>query len=423
MTGRSGNDEHGDDEPCDDGQGDGRKADPHDAGASSGAIADAVPGAAAEAGLEAEPVAVPAPDQRKHAVLVLTTPQLIARDLGRYLYILVRTLQLSGHRVTLCAEAPLRAALAEQKFTAQLLRRDLIAVRDPADVTKIAADDLTHADLIWLESGAHDTADLTGALNAHPTAKRVHLVYGKALTATPNRYDLLFPYPLHPKFYKHGEVRDVARHRSSDRPTRILFIGNVSARYADVNATACFETPSRPAMLQHLQRTLPAGALAVGDVSMLAPTNASEAAPSLRAGMPAREVVLLDTASGGRIAKDAWLPTLSQADFWLACPGVDMALCHNIVEAMAVGTIPITGYGALFDPPLQQGESALTFASLEELEVVVRAALALDLEARQRLREGVIAHYERHLTPSAFMGKVAAWAGPDLRVGLNFMPA
>lgn len=45
-----------------------------------------------------------------------------------------------------------------------------------------------------------------------------------------------------------------------------------------------------------------------------------------------------------RIPAQKWLDVVAKSDFFLCAPGVQIPLCHNAIESMAVGTIPITNY-------------------------------------------------------------------------------
>src|SRR3990167_5062911 len=58
---------------------------------------------------------------------------------------------------------------------------------------------------------------------------------------------------------------------------------------------------------------------------------------------------------------------LSMFDFFLAPPGVQMPLCHNIIEAIAVGTIPFTNYYNWFEVPLEDGKNCIAFNDEKEL--------------------------------------------------------
>lgn len=68
---------------------------------------------------------------------------------------------------------------------------------------------------------------------------------------------------------------------------------------------------------------------------------------------------------------------LASADFFLCQPGEIMPQCHNIVEAMAVGTIPLTNYPDWLSPPLVDGREALVFDTFASLDAAVTRAMAI----------------------------------------------
>ncbi|MDW8322984.1 MAG: hypothetical protein RMK60_02675 [Burkholderiales bacterium] len=115
---------------------------------------------------------------------------------------------------------------------------------------------------------------------------------------------------------------------------------------------------------------------------------------------------VLTASSAVRIDVADWLPTLAQADFFLCPPGIVMPMSHNIIEAMAVGTIPITNYPEWMDPPLRHGVDCLAFDTLAELESVLRLALALDAAQIAQMRSAVIDYYERYLRPQGFVARI-----------------
>jgi len=104
-----------------------------------------------------------------------------------------------------------------------------------------------------------------------------------------------------------------------------------------------------------------------------------------------------------RIEPENWLDTLAMADFFLSPPGIVMPMCHNIIEAMAVGTIPITNYPEWLDPPLRHMEDCLVFDQRADLVARLRAALALDQGEIARLRRNVISYYGAHMRPDTFI--------------------
>jgi hypothetical protein len=114
-----------------------------------------------------------------------------------------------------------------------------------------------------------------------------------------------------------------------------------------------------------------------------------------------------------RIPQNRWIDALAKADFFLACPGVGMPLCHNLIEAMAGGAIPILQYANYLQVPLKNGVNALTFDSAESLRDVVKTALAMSPEQVISLRQGVHDYYHEFLAPGRFARHL--FSGPNPR--------
>jgi glycosyltransferase involved in cell wall biosynthesis len=112
-------------------------------------------------------------------------------------------------------------------------------------------------------------------------------------------------------------------------------------------------------------------------------------------------------------AKD-WLATLAQADFFLSPPGIVMPMCHNIVEAMAVGTIPITNYPEWFVPPLQDGHNCIVFDGHDDLIAKLRLAMNLSASDIARMKQHAIDYYEQHLRPEHFVRAIETRADRTL---------
>lgn len=104
-----------------------------------------------------------------------------------------------------------------------------------------------------------------------------------------------------------------------------------------------------------------------------------------------------------RVDQGQWLKLLATADFFVAPPGVRIPLSHNIVEAMAVGTIPITNYPNWLHPPLRDGETCLAFTTLEELDDALQRITDMSTATIEAMRERVIDYYQQYLNPNAFM--------------------
>lgn len=95
----------------------------------------------------------------------------------------------------------------------------------------------------------------------------------------------------------------------------------------------------------------------------------------------------------------------SHFDFMFAFPGVLMPLCHNITEAMSVGTIPFiqSAYAAVVQPPLIDDQTCVTFDDLEDLESKIEYLLAMPQSKIDQLRENVQHYHATHMTPAAIV--------------------
>lgn len=125
---------------------------------------------------------------------------------------------------------------------------------------------------------------------------------------------------------------------------------------------------------------------------------------------------VITASSEVRIEFADWLRTLAQADFFLSPPGIVMPMCHNIVEAMAVGTIPITNYPEWMDPHLEPGENCLAFDEADDLIAVLHRALAMEPAEIARMKANVIDYYKKHLRPHTFVDRVLASPDKDLPI-------
>ena len=117
--------------------------------------------------------------------------------------------------------------------------------------------------------------------------------------------------------------------------------------------------------------------------------------------VPARPCFVL-AGSSYRIPQEKWFSTLSKSDFFLACPGGAMPLCHNVVEAMAVGAIPILEYPEYLEPPLKHGVNCLVFSGPQELLRIMRRAFQMKPAQIIAMRKAARDYYRRHLAPGLF---------------------
>jgi hypothetical protein len=207
---------------------------------------------------------------------------------------------------------------------------------------------------------------------------------------------IIMPFPMHPmQSGLTGE--DLVALRQSERRMRVFFSGDTE-HYRRVWIRY-------PRTKLPRERIVQAAIGGLGEEAVLV-HDAAELAERLAQGYTQKCV--FTASSQVRIEFADWLPTLAKADFFLSPPGIVMPMCHNIIEAMAVGTIPITNYPEWLDPPLRHGRECLAFDDEADLVAQLRLALTMDPALIEALRRGVIDYYERHLRPDGFVRRVEA---------------
>ena len=111
------------------------------------------------------------------------------------------------------------------------------------------------------------------------------------------------------------------------------------------------------------------------------------------------------------IDPEDWLPHLSKTDFFICPPGYCMPMCHNVIEAMAVGAIPIINYPEWFNPTsdiwktvlflmtrMTWSEKSMTFSNGANSKI-------------SEIRDRTIDYYENHLNPRIFISDIESRKG------------
>lgn len=196
----------------------------------------------------------------------------------------------------------------------------------------------------------------------------------------------VMPYPMHPATLRYLADTDLLslRGRASHRQA-ILFAGSQKTRYGDQWMQREFDVLSRLEALDTLRDFYP-----------------SRIQESLQQNGERRPIVLLDSGSHA-IPAAQWLPTLAAARFFLCCPGGRQPLCHNLIEAMSVGTIPLIEYGSRITPQLRDGETAICFQGRGGLVEAIERIDRMSSEELSALSQRVAGFYDQHLCGTRFM--------------------
>lgn len=202
-------------------------------------------------------------------------------------------------------------------------------------------------------------------------------------------------------FFVHPWVSSLSAPKGKEpRPSRLFFAGNTEpGKYDKDVIRGLYGMLSRREMLKIANESIPSCQIfRPGDAE--AWLNSNEA----------HGFVFCET-QHCKIPPQRWLEALAKADFFLACPGVGMPLCHNVIEAMAAGCVPILQYREYLSPPLKHGINCLAFDDERSLELVLSSIFSMTEDHIQRLRAGVRAYHEENLAPGRFAHRL--FSGPQ----------
>jgi hypothetical protein len=204
----------------------------------------------------------------------------------------------------------------------------------------------------------------------------------------------LIPYALHPHQVFTGKLFFLECLRKSRRLHKIVFSGNYSESAYNKTFNAYPLIVNRFKALQYLKKSMNA-------ISF--PSSKSE---YLQTEHFFQWIDWNYDNTERRIDEHDWLSILSSSSFSLCLPGVHMPMCHNIIESMAVGTIPITQYGYLFNPPLVHGVNCINFVDEQDLLQKIIEIETMTDSSIEEIKNNVIDYFINHLDPTNIIKEI-----------------
>ncbi|WP_163400266.1 ATPase [Flavobacterium fluviatile] len=104
----------------------------------------------------------------------------------------------------------------------------------------------------------------------------------------------------------------------------------------------------------------------------------------------------------GAIPTEKWRHFLSSADFIFCAPGMTMPMCHNVLEAMSVGVIPILNYPHWLNPSLKDNSDCLVYKDVSDIKTIIDKALLLSDNEKKEMAKNVIEYYKRYYESYVF---------------------
>jgi len=325
----------------------------------------------------------PGDEKRRFAFFDFTNSE-IDWDAGRYIFALVREFELNGLIACYRNHFPLLSNMRYKRYKSLLLNAPFRVVNGIADLPKGS-----------IAAIVTDRKRIQA-----PHTKLIRISYDRRLPATPT--EMVMPFKPYPKLYHRlDSLKEVDMDRR--RPWRVFFAGTVNKRYARSTLRKQFGKMSRVETLETVRKQLR--------------TEEFHELDSLAEIVRGHRFII--TSKALRVAPERWFDVLAKSEFFLACPGGAMPICHNVVEAVAVGSIPILEYPEYLDPVLQPGVNCLTFTGKANLLETMRRALEMDHAHIAELRKGAVAYYREHLAPGTFGREILASKRSETTVLFN----
>jgi hypothetical protein len=211
--------------------------------------------------------------------------------------------------------------------------------------------------------------------------------------------DKFLPFPMIPRLYYEGLHKEIHSLRFFQKKLKVFFSGNFNRdQYDNPIFEKYFNKLSRIALLEAIKDNLTSD-------EIILTNDLTEAISDVyinKIVISAWSRISLNQKSiKGRIENKDWLKTLSGADFLLACPGFVQPMCHNLIEAMSVGVVPILEHPEFLNPPLEHKVNAIIFSGASDLCEKLREVLMMDPIQIRSMQQNVISYYDQHLSLAA----------------------
>lgn len=212
------------------------------------------------------------------------------------------------------------------------------------------------------------------------------------------------PMPMSHGIYANGLDKWIPGPGEVPATRTLFFAGNVDpGQYNSPSLEALFKIFNRHHLLSLIEKHFP---------DRIASPRSSGELSDIR---PGRDIILIDRHLYN-IPESGLRTTLARHDLFLAAPGVVMPFCHNLTEAMSVGSIPVLQFAHLLTPPLEHGVNCFTFSNEKELVELLEEFPHMSEGKIRQMRANVLEHYLKHLSPDAVIPKLESGSVKTLKL-------
>ncbi|MBF9238397.1 hypothetical protein I2I05_13410 [Hymenobacter sp. BT683] len=201
--------------------------------------------------------------------------------------------------------------------------------------------------------------------------------------------DNIIPFSMHPDQYALLSEPKIRELRNANKTIRIFFSGNTSGKgYKDEFLNVLHGKMSRNQIINAVFERF-------GEKIQRQPTIGKSDKPI---HLYVSDFWVNDELKNQNVSKSDWFSQLAQCQFFLACPGFSHPMCHNLIESMAVGCIPILEHAEYLSPALVHKKNCISFSGQDSLQSAIEEVLMMTDADISIMQSNVIDYYENYLS-------------------------
>ncbi len=312
----------------------------------------------------------------KFLVANLTTEQTYL-EMGRIFYCILNSFAISGYKILLLENEKTKSVTQYGKHAFEI--KELKVVNSIPDYSE-------NYTLLYDQNDSQ--------INGRSWIKQIHLKYD-LYSPYWLEQPIVMPFPVHPLQYVHNTLSRLIELRQSKKSYRVLFAGD----------TKNYRRKWVYFPKEKLPRLDIVNTLFEKFSERIELVNNKKSYHAIMNSVFLDKYIVIDN-DAQRIDSKIWFDVIAKSHFFLSPPGIVMPMCHNIVEAMGIGVIPITNYPEWFHPNLEHGKNCIVFDNETDILEKMKYVFSLDEDVIAEMSSNVIKYYEDHLKPEQFIKKV-----------------
>lgn len=198
------------------------------------------------------------------------------------------------------------------------------------------------------------------------------------------------PFSMHPMQYHTKQPEKIPELRKTPRKLRVFFGGNTTKEAYQSKSVPQYGQLNRHEATEIITQAIPETQVV---------TSLSDLNTLLNNNTFLNKFILLKAEKSGQLKTEEWLATVAKSQFFMCFSGTTRPMCHNAIEAMAVGTIPIISYNDWFFPKLEHMKNAIVYSGKEDLMIKMRQVLEMPPNRVEELSRSVAQYYDTYLEP------------------------